>query len=133
MEDLRREVLDGPDELQARVVDEDVRTGRRLLGGFEIGQVERVRNDGAGEPGRPAGECSESGLVAVGGPYGGACGGEAQRTDGADAARSSGDERGAAGEIKTEGACAAEDAGCVVTRSAPARRGRRARTTSGRR
>src|SRR6185437_13287945 len=40
VEDIGRKLLDGPDQLDPRVVDEHVGTGRYLFGGVQVGQVE---------------------------------------------------------------------------------------------
>lgn len=49
VEGVGRELLDGPDELQSGVVDEDVGARRGGLRRVQVGEVQDVRLDGARE------------------------------------------------------------------------------------
>lgn len=103
MEDVRRELLDGPDELESGVVDEDVGAVGGRLGGVQVGEVEEPGFEAPGEFGGLLGE----GLQAFGRPVDGSDpgprGGEPQRAGAPDAAGRAGDERGAAGQIEDDG------------------------------
>ena len=103
VEDVRRELLDGPDQLQPGVVDQDVGAGGGRLGRVEVGEVQdaAVRRRPA-SPAACRGEGVEALGVPVDGPDLGPGGREPQRTGAADAAGRAGDECGTAAEVEVD-------------------------------
>lgn len=112
MEDVRRELLDGADELEPGVVDEDVGAGCRGLRGVEVGEVQELRFDDAGETVGLLDQRLQSVTGPVDGSDTGPRGGEPERAGPADAAGRAGDERRAAGEVEHDGAGRGRGGGC---------------------